>query len=87
MAHEVINGKWGVGQDRYNRLTAAGYSYNDVQNRVNEILFKPRKTLDEIANEVIQGKWGNGEERYKKLSSAGYNYEQVQRTVNQKLYR
>ena len=87
LAHEVINGKWGVGQDRYNRLTAAGYSYNDVQNRVNEILFKPRKTLDEIANEVIQGKWGNGEERYKKLSSAGYNYEQVQRTVNQKLYR
>ena len=90
LAREVINGKWGVGQDRYDRLTKAGYSYGDVQNRVNEILgySKPaKKTLNEIALEVIQGKWGNGDERYKKLTEAGYNYEQVQRTVNQKMYK
>ena len=38
LAREVINGKWGVGQDRVNRLTKAGYDYNAVQKRVNEML-------------------------------------------------
>lgn len=38
IAREVIQGLWGNGEDRYNRLTAAGYDYNAVQNRVNEIL-------------------------------------------------
>lgn len=38
LAHEVINGAWGNGNDRVNRLTAAGYDYNAVQKRVNEIL-------------------------------------------------
>lgn len=34
LAREVIAGKWGNGQDRKNRLTAAGYSYTAVQNKV-----------------------------------------------------
>ena len=38
LAREVINGKWGNGEDRKNRLTRAGYDYNAVQRRVNEIL-------------------------------------------------
>ena len=38
LAREVIRGDWGNGQDRKDRLTAAGYSYNEVQGRVNEIL-------------------------------------------------
>lgn len=38
LAHEVINGAWGNGKDRVNRLTAAGYDYNAVQKRINEIL-------------------------------------------------
>ena len=38
LANEVINGKWGNGKDRYERLTNAGYNYEDVQNKVNEIL-------------------------------------------------
>lgn len=38
LAHEVINGKWGSGQTRKDRLTAAGYDYAAVQARVNEIL-------------------------------------------------
>lgn len=38
LAREVINGNWGNGQDRKNRLTAAGYDYNAVQKRVNELL-------------------------------------------------
>lgn len=38
VAKEVIAGKWGNGADRKNRLTAAGYDYNAVQNKVNELL-------------------------------------------------
>lgn len=38
IAKEVIAGKWGNGQERKDRLTAAGYDYNAVQKRVNELL-------------------------------------------------
>ena len=38
IAKEVIRGDWGNGQDRKNRLQAAGYDYNAVQKRVNELL-------------------------------------------------
>lgn len=38
LAKEVIAGKWGNGQDRKNRLTAASYDYTAVQNKVNELL-------------------------------------------------
>lgn len=61
--------------------------YNNVQKRVNEILYPLKKTIDKIAAEVVRGEWGNGEERYRKLTEAGYNYDQVQRRVNQILYK
>lgn len=38
IAREVIQGKWGNGADRKNRLTNAGYDYNAVQKRVNELM-------------------------------------------------
>lgn len=38
LAKEVIAGKWGNGQDRVNRLTAAGYDADAVQKRVNQLL-------------------------------------------------
>ena len=38
IAHEVIQGKWGNGTDRKNRLTNAGYDYSAVQKRVNELM-------------------------------------------------
>lgn len=38
VAQEVIDGKWGNGDDRKTRLTAAGYSYAAVQAKVNEIV-------------------------------------------------
>lgn len=38
IADEVINGSWGNGNDRYNRLTEAGYNYNTIQNIVNSKL-------------------------------------------------
>lgn len=38
IAKEVLQGKWGNGQDRKNRLQAAGYNYNEVQAAVNKLL-------------------------------------------------
>lgn len=38
LAREVIQGKWGNGADRKNRLQAAGYDYSAVQRKVNELL-------------------------------------------------
>lgn len=38
IANEVIDGKWGVGHDRKQSLTNAGYNYEEIQKRVNEIL-------------------------------------------------
>ena len=38
VAHEVIIGKWGNGQERVDRLKAAGYDPDKIQKRVNEIL-------------------------------------------------
>lgn len=90
LAREVITGNWGNGQDRVNRLTSAGYDYNSVQNRVNEILSgggkKPRgKSIDTLAREVIRGDWGNGQDRKNRLERAGYDYNAVQRRVNELL--
>lgn len=83
LADEVLAGKWDNGAERERLLTAAGYDYNAVQKRVNEILNK--KTVDEIANEVIRGEWGNGAERKEKLTAAGYDYFAVQKRVNEML--
>lgn len=38
IAREVINGLWGNGQERKDRLTKAGYNYSAVQKRVNELI-------------------------------------------------
>lgn len=38
VAQEVIQGLWGNGQDRIDRITSAGYDYNEVQQKVNELL-------------------------------------------------
>ena len=88
LAKEVIDGNWGNGEDRKNRLENAGFSYYSVQNRVNEILNSKSsklKSIEEVAREVIQGKWGNGTERKRRLTNAGYNYNQIQSRVNELL--
>ena len=86
VAREVIAGKWGNGDDRKNRLTAAGYNYSEVQATVNRLASgKPAKSVTEVAREVIAGKWGNGDARKKKLIAAGYDYIVVQKEVNRLL--
>ena len=83
LAQEVIDGKWGNGEDRKKRLEEAGYDYNKVQDKVNSILSTPKKSIETLAKEVIDGKWGNGTERKNKLEKAGYNYNDVQNKVNE----
>lgn len=38
LALEVIDGKWGNGEDRKHLLIECGYDYNKIQQKVNEIL-------------------------------------------------
>lgn len=80
MAHDVINGKYGTGDDRKRAL---GANYSAVQKRVNELLgAKPKQNvnIDELARRVMNGEFGNGAERKRKL---GENYKAVQKRVNQ----
>lgn len=89
IAREVISGSWGNGDERKQRLGAAGYDYNAVQARVNEILSgtssTPSKSIAEVAKEVIRGDWGNGAERKQRLAAAGFDYAVVQAKVNELL--
>lgn len=87
VAKEVIRGEWGNGDERYNRLTNAGYNYNEVQAKVNELLNSnkptpaPTPSVDilDLVRKTIKGDFGNGEARRKALGS---NYDEVQRQVN-----
>ncbi len=95
LAKEVIRGDWGNGQERKDKLAAAGYDYDTVQAKVNEMLNPPKpttatplstgKSIEEIAKEVIRGNWGNGQERKDRLAAAGYDYATVQAKVNELL--
>lgn len=90
IAREVISGMWGNGSDRIYKLTNAGYDYQKVQDRVNEILgVKPKKTgenINKIAKDVIAGKYGNGAIRITLLTLAGYDAKAVQDEVNKIIY-
>ncbi len=87
VAREVIQGVWGNGHDRINRLRKAGYDPLAVQRVVNSLVGREAnlKPLETIAREVVQGKWGNGQDRVNRLVRAGYNAQAVQREVNKLL--
>lgn len=58
LAQEVIKGRWGNGQERKDKLTAAGYNADAIQDRVNELLdrtytVKKGDTLWGIAEEKL----------------------------------
>jgi len=87
VAREVIQGKWGNGQTRKERLEKAGYDYEEIQARVEYLMGKTskpslKKTTEQVAREVIQGKWGNGSVRVRRLAEAGYKVNVVQAEVN-----
>ena len=45
IAKEVINGQWGNSSDRKKRLEAAGYNYNTIQEKVNELVGGKKQTV------------------------------------------
>lgn len=80
IAQEVIDGRWGNGEERKQKLTKAGYNYAEVQTWVNCIL--NGTTVDNIAQAVIRGKYGNGKKRMDALKRLGYDYQIIQSRVN-----
>ena len=81
LAREVIEGKYGNGEDRKNAL---GDRYAEVQSKVNELLTPKKLTQEEnylltLVKRTIRGDYGNGKQR--KLNLGNY-YEEVQRQVN-----
>ena len=53
LAKEVIQGKWGNGQERKDNLTNAGYSYKEVQDKVNKLLSTPVQPIFKKGDRVI----------------------------------
>ena len=56
IAKEVIQGKWGNGKERKERLTEAGYNFSEVQKRVNEMLGysnTPKKTYKVVSGDNL----------------------------------
>lgn len=79
LANEVIQGLWGNGQERKDKL---GDRYSEAQARVNEILApvpQPQVDILELVRKTIRGDFGNGEDR---INALGSNYDEVQRQVN-----
>lgn len=58
LAESVINGDWGNGQERIDRLREAGHSFEIVQNRVNELLgceYRYEVEQDEVNDSIAEG--------------------------------
>ena len=53
LAQEVLAGKWGNGQERKERLTAAGYDYNAVQDAVNNMLKSSQRTHTVVKGDTL----------------------------------
>jgi murein DD-endopeptidase MepM/ murein hydrolase activator NlpD len=83
LAQEILEGKWGNGEERRKRLAEAGYNYSEIQAEVNKLVSSSKKKAnEEIAREVLRGEWGNGAVRKSKLTKAGYDYAVIQALVN-----
>lgn len=87
VAKQVIDGEWGNGKERRQKLFKAGYNATSVQTEVNRQLAGPksRKSINKLAEEVLAGEWGDGADRQRRLAKAGYNYKTVQNEVNRRL--
>lgn len=85
LAHRVIKGEFGNGEERKALL---GSNYEKVQQRVNELMgeIAPNYDIEDLANRVIRGEFGNGEERKIALENMEEGlYAKVQELVNYKL--
>lgn len=72
LAREVIDGKWGTGEDRKKRLINAGYDYQAIQRRVNEIL---KGNVEPPKSKYVVGKYVvNTPKGLNVRAGAGTNY-------------
>jgi hypothetical protein len=78
-ALDVMDGKYGNGEERKRRLAAAGYDYYAVQHLVDGLAAGYGK----VALDVINGKYGNGQARVNALRAAGFDASLVQDLVNE----
>lgn len=91
IADEVIANAWGNGDDRKNKLKAAGYDYATIQSIVNRKLGYGTQTvssgvsLSAVVDQVLAGAFGNNPGRADKLRAAGYDPNTVQAAVNARL--
>ena len=77
-AADVMQGKYGNGEERKQRLQAAGYDYWAVQHLVNGLA----QGYGQVASDVIAGKYGNDQARVNALRAKGYDAAMVQDIVN-----
>lgn len=85
LAHRVIRGEFGSGEERKVLL---GGNYEKVQQRVNELMgnSSPKYDVEDLANRVIRGEFGNGLERKFALEKMEKGlYAKVQAVVNDML--
>ena len=84
IVQEVLQGKWGNGDARREKLQAAGYSWIEIQSLINkEFGVGPAQaTNEEIAQEVLDNKWGTGINRRNRITNAGFDYNTIQSLVN-----
>lgn len=77
LANEVIAGKWGNGQERKDKLTQAGYDYNAVQSKVNELLGSNNSNSNElkVGDKVKITGPGNGASDGSSNTAGGIGYE------------
>lgn len=54
VAREVLAGRWGNGQERKNKLTQAGYNYDEVQKRVGELKVVPKKEAPTVKPDDLE---------------------------------
>lgn len=75
LAREVIRGLWGSGSERKRRLTEAGYDYEAVQDRVNELMGKTKPTASSPTPKIAYAEKYDGgiAGAYKVKASDGLN--------------
>lgn len=91
IAQEVIDRKWGDGDDRKARLAKAGYDYATIQSIVNRklsvgtVTVSAGNSLSAVVDKVLNGDYGNMPERADRLRAAGFDPNTVQAAVNARL--
>ena len=86
LAQEVLDGKWGSGDDRIRAITAAGYNYTVIQAKVNEMLQTANANEAQPSTEYVKGidvsVW-NGDLNWAKIKADGYKFAIIRSSYRQ----